>query len=751
MNWQKVRIIAARELRDQLRDRRTLFVIAVLPLLLYPLLGMAMMQITQFLKEHASVIWVIGQPPGGDAPTLVADGKFVESLFESTRQASLVQWMDQPAGLHLSGTREEQIRQALDSGKIDAVVVFPEKWEPAATPSPTPSPETSAAEATKAADAARPSAGVYYHQAKDRSRIGMDRITRILARWRQQWADRRLAEQDISRTVFEPFVVSPQDVSESSSRHAVLWSRFLPFVLIIWALTGAFYPAIDVCAGEKERGTLETLLSSPARREEIVWGKLITVMFFSMGTSALNLLCMVCTGLFVVHRMSSLGATNSFTAIGTPPVSVMFWMLFALPPLSALFSALAIALAAMARSTKEGQYYLIPLMVVSMPLMTLPVLPSVELDLGNSLIPLTGVVLLLRSLIEGEYLLALKYILPVSAVTALACWMAIRWAVSQFNDEDVLFREGEQFHLGWWLVHLVRDRQATPTVAGAFLAATLMLVVRFFSMFVMPAPGNWAQFVWVALASQLMVVGPVLIMAILLTRSLKRTFLFQWTPPVSVAIAVALAFAIHPLASTVGVWIQWIYPLSDQARLQMASLEKAFSDAPGFMEQVLVLAVIPAICEELAFRGFVLSGMRHLGHRWLAILLTSIFFGLAHPILQQSLSATLLGLVLGYLAVQTSSLWPCIAFHMTHNALQFARAQLLQWTLEAPGNHWLWGLPAEGTLPGQVPYAWHWVLASVLLTVWCLRWFHNLPSQPTPEERLQNSVDQSSQLPAATA
>ena len=164
-----------------------------------------------------------------------------------------------------------------------------------------------------------------------------------------------------------------------------------------------------------------------------------------------------------------------------------------------------------------------------------------------------------------------------------------------------------------------------------------------------------------------------------------------------------------------------------------------------------MLAVIPAICEELAFRGFVLSGMRHLGHRWLAILLTSIFFGLAHPILQQSLSATLLGLVLGYLAVQTSSLWPCIAFHMTHNALQFARAQLLQWTLDAPGNHWLWGVPAEGTLPGQVPYAWHWVLASVLLTVWCLRWFRNLPSQPTPEERLQNSVDQSSQLPAATA
>ena len=190
-----------------------------------------MLQITQFLQEHASVIWVIGQPPGGDAPPLVVDGKFAEGLFESPRQASLVQWLDQPAGLHLTGTRDEQIRQALDSGKIDAVVVFPDKWEPAAAPSP----ESTAAGEAKSSNATRPATGVYYHQAKDRSRIGMDRITRILARWRQQWADRRLAEQDISRALFEPFVVSQQDVSESTSRHAVLWSRFLPFVLIIWA------------------------------------------------------------------------------------------------------------------------------------------------------------------------------------------------------------------------------------------------------------------------------------------------------------------------------------------------------------------------------------------------------------------------------------------------------------------------------------------------------------------------------------
>ena len=84
------------------------------------------------------------------------------------------------------------------------------------------------------------------------------------------------------------------------SRRAAFWSKVLPFVVFIWALTGAFYPAVDLCAGEKERGTLETLLSSPAERSEIVMGKLLTIMGFSSATSLLNLLSMAITGTAVI-------------------------------------------------------------------------------------------------------------------------------------------------------------------------------------------------------------------------------------------------------------------------------------------------------------------------------------------------------------------------------------------------------------------------------------------------------------------
>src|SRR6185295_18362303 len=136
------------------------------------------------------------------------------------------------------------------------------------------------------------------------------------------------------------------DVAEKEQRSAAMWSKILPFELLIWALTGAFYPAVDLCAGEKERGTLETLLSSPAERIEIVCGKLLTVMLFSMATAILNLVSMVVIGTLMISH---------FVDLGPPPLASVMWLLIALVPVAALFSALCLALAAFARSTKEGQ------------------------------------------------------------------------------------------------------------------------------------------------------------------------------------------------------------------------------------------------------------------------------------------------------------------------------------------------------------------------------------------------------------
>jgi len=146
---------------------------------------------------------------------------------------------------------------------------------------------------------------VFRNSAHDKSNIAAETFGKVLLNWQKEIAFQVLAEKEVDVEMLDTFTPVYSDVADSEQKQAATWSKILPFIILIWSLTGAFYPAVDLCAGEKERGTFETLLSSPALRSEIAIAKLLTVMAFSMTTSILNLLSMGITGLFVVSRMSA--------------------------------------------------------------------------------------------------------------------------------------------------------------------------------------------------------------------------------------------------------------------------------------------------------------------------------------------------------------------------------------------------------------------------------------------------------------
>src|SRR5262249_34249143 len=204
------------------------------------------------------------------------------------------------------------------------------------------------------------------------------------------------------------FEVEPRPDRGGGARAADVFDllvRVFPFILVMWALAGALYPAVDLCAGEKERGTMETLLISPASREEIVWGKFLTIWVFSAVTALLNLASMGLT----VWQMAQQFPGDVFRPWALLPSVAL------LLPLSAFFSAVCLAIGAYARSTKEGQYYLMPLFLLSMPLVFLTLAPGVELSPFYSLVPVTGVGLLLQKLITASSLdhAPWLYFLPV--------------------------------------------------------------------------------------------------------------------------------------------------------------------------------------------------------------------------------------------------------------------------------------------------------------------------------------------------
>ncbi|MGE3779620.1 MAG: ABC transporter permease subunit/CPBP intramembrane protease, partial [Pirellulaceae bacterium] len=645
MKWSNVKWICLREVRDQLRDRRTLFTIFVLPLLLYPLLGMVFLQIAQFSREHLAPVLVIGldslptEPPlmvltGESAPDRAA---FVEAVCPADEQRLLQLTVAPTRSSQDARSLQKFAEQQMRSGAFDAVVYFPkdfaarlDDFRSSLVESPVASPA--------AAPVHLPEPAIFINSANDKSRIARDRVERVLYRWRQSIVRDNLRQKNVPDTATEPFQVVKTDVARESSRRAAVWSKILPFVVLVWALTGAFYPAVDLCAGEKERGTLETLLSSPAQRIEIVWGKLLTVMSFSMATSLLNLLSLGATGTFIITQIERHGGTLARVASGPPPVSALLWLVLALIPLSAFFSALSLAVAAFARSSREGQYYLMPLLFVTLPLMMLSLMPTTELDLGTSLIPVTGVMLLLRALIEGHFGEAVRFVVPVMAITSVCCWMAIGWAVRQFNSESVLFRESERWGLAVWMRQLRRDRGATPSLAEAlFCGVLLLLLMRFFAPLVVEVPHSWSGFaVTTVVTLMAFVATPAMMMALMLTRSPQQTLLLRLPSPAALLIATLLAFAVHPVGLLLSHAISELYPLSPAIESHARSLTGILDQAPHFAAVLIVLALVPAVCEELAFRGFILSGMRHVGNKWTAIAGSALFFGATHAFVQQS-------------------------------------------------------------------------------------------------------------------
>lgn len=734
MTWSNVKLIFNRETRDQLRDRRTLFTIAIIPLVLYPLMGMAMLQVAQFTREHPTRIWMIGTEclPECEAPDLIVDGGFNPAWIEGERSELLQFEMPRESDnnfhdlvrqVHEDHTMPgdpDLINQMFDNEMkargVDVAVVFM-------------GPKI---DADTSEDSLLAGASVYvlHNSASDRSKVAADRVSQILGRWRSKSIKQSLESHGIPPNLVDGIAIKRADIAAQSKRQAATWSKILPFIVIMWSLTGAFYPAIDLCAGEKERGTFETLLSSPAGRNEIAIGKLLTVMSFSIVTSLLNLLSMAFTGLFVASKM---GGAAGLGGLGIPPMSSLVWLLLALIPISALFSAIALAAAAFARSSKEGQYYLIPLMMISMPLMMVPMLPGARLDLGTSLIPVSGLMLLLRGLIEGQYAEVLPYAAPVCMVTFTCCYLAIRWVVRQFNSESVLFRASEKFAIGAWLQQVIRDRHDLPSVGNAFLLGVMVLVLGFFIQLAVggSTPVSWLGLVKTILIVLIATIGmPAILMAMFLTRNPRKSLRLNVCSVPAACAAVLMALCFHPLITWFSGFVLYVYPLQGDVVGKSEFVSGLVDQAPGLWAVLLLMAVAPSIIEELAYRGFILSGLEGLRNRWQAILITSILFGLAHFAIQQAIITFVIGMILGVIAIETRSLIPCMIYHATHNSITVLLPRVdasivegspvLPWLLYTnDGAIWQYSI-----LPGIVM-----TLLGVLLLMWFVK-----SSGPRPEK-----------------
>ncbi|MEW6302333.1 MAG: ABC transporter permease [Verrucomicrobiota bacterium] len=402
MNFRRIAIIYRKELRDALRDKRTIVSTIVVPILLFPLLTigfgtLAAKSMVKMQRETSSVM-LLGET---NSP----------SLAEAIRKVENIEIVP-PAADYVALINDKKLR---------AVVEIPQNFE-----------RDLFAQSTN-----RPAVKIYYYTGEVRSQMAIRNVQKVIREFSDGLVEKRLSASGLSRDDLKPFDTREENVAAPTKVGGNLIGGIIPYMIILLCFVGALHPATDLTAGEKERGTLETILAAPVERSEIVAGKFFMVLTASLITAAVSLASFTATFTlpFVAAReLGKFGKSFSFDLSMTGLLGVFALMI----PLAVMFSAGLLALATFARTFKEAQSYASPLIaVVLMPAMA-AMLPGFEPSAKLALIPILNVSLISKDMLTGNFqwgLIALVF--ASSCVYALG---ALSLAVAMFKRESILFR-----------------------------------------------------------------------------------------------------------------------------------------------------------------------------------------------------------------------------------------------------------------------------------------------------------------------
>lgn len=400
-----------KELRDTVRDRRTLFAVILLPLLLMPVIIIGVGKLTQYvIRDAQEKVVTIGVVNESAAP----------ELSQMLREASKV----------IVQSAESDSEDMVRNREIDAALVIPAD-----------------AQAGLERDG-RYTVSVVQNSLNDKSGLALQRISEVVARFNELLLASRLSAIGADASIMRGVDVQASETATEKELGGFGLGFLLPLFIIMWAVTGGQYTAVDVSAGEKERKTLEALLLTPARRIEIVLGK-----FLAVSTVAMLSVVLALTSLYTIFLF---GGTDIFTgtATGSSGVSVTsqggfdfslqpaaILVMFAISiVLVALFSAINMTLAIFAKSYKEAQSYIGPsYLIVILPVVAFNSFPGFQPTDPFFAIPVVNAVLLFKEVLIGSYD-AVHIALTLATLLFVAA-AAILLATRIYQKESVLFKE----------------------------------------------------------------------------------------------------------------------------------------------------------------------------------------------------------------------------------------------------------------------------------------------------------------------
>lgn len=409
----RVKVLLGKELLDIVRDRRMLAMMLLVPVLLYPatiiLMGVAMTAGKARLALEELKVAVCSD-----------DAEAFLKARATPAHTTYVRMERQKAEAEL---REKAVAALVDapSGAFEAVK---QNGQGVVT--------------------------VVYTKRQDRSVEGRDRVRLVLEDVSKGALVTRLEEAKLPATFAEPVKRDEQDLDFQRDLGPYLASRLFPTLLLMMLFLGAMYPAVDLTAGEKERGTLETLLVAPVRPLDVMQAKFIAVALTAVVAALANLTAMAATFAFGLQLEGAASVSMKLSAVQALTLAAC------LVPAAVMASGVSLAIASLARTFKEGQTLMTPVLLIAMMPGVMAMMPGVELNAVTALVPLLNVALLVKAtVLDAAHPLHVGLTVATTAGCAL---VALKLAANAFQSESLRFGGGRP-----WAALLGRERVALPS------------------------------------------------------------------------------------------------------------------------------------------------------------------------------------------------------------------------------------------------------------------------------------------------
>lgn len=617
MNLNRMTALFKRELTDILRDKKTLIMMLVVPIIIYPLLivGMTLLM-SSIMSSQAEKTYLIAFENDTDLEKQIGD---------------IIEDNEEKIGYKLEIVKEKNCQEALENGSIDAFVRIGENDKVL----------------------------LCYLSAKDRSSTAVSALNDAFELYREELTKEKIEDAGLdSEVMLNPIRYEQEDYSTTEESVGNLIGSMMPFLIVTVILLGAIYPAIDVTAGEKERGTLETLLTLPITNFEMIMSKFLAVSCIACVSAVLNVFSMGGAMAFLVSSSLSSAANMNIeihyeTFIPGILFTIVVMMFFAL-----LVTAVCMCTCVFAKNFKEANNYVTPVMLIFMFGSYAAMIPDLELTAQTAAIPIVNVALLVEGLFQFHYNYGLFAIVLFSNVAYSL--LAIMILGKIYNSEAVLFSEG----LSSVKLFTKRSEMKEKQMPGFGDVVLLLCIVLLLIFYV----GTFAQlkfgFAGVAVQQLIILLCP-LVYAWYMKADKKQLFSIQIIKPLPLAGSVLIGIAAFVGALILGALLMPVFPESAEGLTQ---LDDMLVNQPVYL-LVLVVALMPAIGEELLFRGFVMGTLKKRCRPVVAIVVTTLIFAAYHMSLIKMFTIGIVGLGLTLVTYKTGSIAASVCVHFMNNLL----------------------------------------------------------------------------------